>query len=231
MRFERTYRLYGPTAFAALAAARVAVVGIGGVGSYAVEALARSGIGALLLIDDDVVEPSNMNRQLWALESTLGAAKVEVARARVSEINPACVVDVLQRRVTAESVGVLLHGRLDAVIDAIDRVDDKVALLAHCVQRSVAVIACMGAARRRDPTQVRYGAIDNAGGCPLARAVRRGLRAAGAGVNVPVVYSTERPRDIAGGERLPSACAVPAGFGMAAAAWVCEHLVRAAGTD
>jgi tRNA A37 threonylcarbamoyladenosine dehydratase len=224
MRFERIESLYGTAAFERFADSRVAVVGIGGVGSYAVEALARSGIGALVLIDDDVVELSNVNRQLWARDGTIGRLKVEVAAQRVRDINPACRLEPRHERLTDSNAASVLSGRLDAVIDAIDRVDDKIALLTCCLAQRIRVVACMGAAGRTDPTKVRYGDSLSGTGCPLAKAVRRGLRAQGVEITVPTVYSTERPRGLTRGQPLPSCCAVPAAMGLAAAAWVCEEL-------
>jgi tRNA A37 threonylcarbamoyladenosine dehydratase len=227
-RFERTQRLYGAAALRRFAAGRVAVVGIGGVGSYAVEALARSGIGTLVLIDDDVVEPTNMNRQLIALDPTCGQPKVAVARERVLAINPHANVLAMQRRCTAATVADLLTPRPDIVIDAIDALDDKAALITHCLQRALRIVACMGAAGRTDPTHVRYATLADVVGCPLARRLRRILRDAGLTCELPVVYSTEPPADVTRTRPLPSCCAVPAAVGLAAAALVLRTLAHEA---
>jgi tRNA A37 threonylcarbamoyladenosine dehydratase len=224
MRFERTLRLFGAPACQAFARSRVAVVGIGGVGSYAVEALARTGIGALLLVDGDVVEPSNINRQLWALDATLGRPKVAVAAERVGGINPACTCTVHQARARAGNLDDLVGGGVDGLIDAIDCVEDKLDLIEFCLRSGTPFVSCLGAAGRRDPTRVRYGALARVTGCPLAKAVRRGLRRRGVAGDVPVVYSCEAPRAIARGAPLPSCCAVPGAMGLAAAARLCERL-------
>jgi len=222
--FERTALLYGAAALAQFATRRVVVVGIGGVGSYAAEALARSGLGTLVLIDDDVVEPSNINRQLWALHSTRGQAKVAVARARLLDINPALQIIAHQARCTAESVAQLLAPAPDFVIDAIDSIACKVALLAHCVTQAVPVIACMGAAGRTDPTRVRYADIADRLGGSFARRVRQELGALGIARGLPIVCSDEAAMTAPRGQPLPSCCAVPAAVGMAAAAYVLARL-------
>jgi tRNA A37 threonylcarbamoyladenosine dehydratase len=222
--FERTALLYGAAALARFATQRVAVVGIGGVGSYAAEALARAGIGTLVLVDDDRIEPSNINRQVWALHSTCGQAKVAVARARLLDINPALQVIAQPARCTAESVAHLLDPAPDFVIDAIDAIACKVALLAHCVMQAVPVIACMGAAGRTDPTRVRYADIADRMGGPFARRVRTELAARGIARGLPIVCSDEAAVTAPRGQPLPSGCAVPAAVGLAAAAYVLARL-------
>jgi tRNA A37 threonylcarbamoyladenosine dehydratase len=225
--FERTALLYGADALARFATRRVAVIGIGGVGSYAAEALARAGIGTLVLVDDDCIEPSNINRQLWALHSTCGQTKVAVARARLLDINPAIEVIAHATRCTAASVAALLEPAPDFVLDAIDSMACKVALLAHCVTHAIPVIACMGAAGRRDPTRVRYADIADPVGCPFARRVRKELRVHGIARGVPMVCSDEPAMTAPKGQPLPSCCAVPAATGMAAAAYVLARLADA----
>ena len=209
---SRTRLLYGDDGAKRIASGRVLVAGLGAVGSFAVEALARNGVGALTLVDFDRVEPSNVNRQLYALHSTVGKAKVELAAARVRDINPACAILVKPIRLSAENIGaVLAECRPDAVIDAIDDLHAKVSLLTECLRLSIPVVSSMGAARRTDPSALRFGALGEVRGCPLAknlrRLLRRSLEAEGIALDdqlvVPVdrlccVYSTEPP--------LPPAC-------------------------
>jgi tRNA threonylcarbamoyladenosine dehydratase len=190
-RFIRTERLLGPEALERLRCATVAVVGMGAVGSYAVEGLTRSGVGALRLVDFDAVRSSNINRQLYALDSTVGRPKVEVARERVRDINPECAVDVRSTFVDWESAPGILDPAPDVLIDAIDSVGPKVALLATAVARGVATIAVMGAALRRDPSAIRVDDIAQTQGCPLARLIRRRLRRQGVSSGITCVYSIE----------------------------------------
>jgi tRNA A37 threonylcarbamoyladenosine dehydratase len=221
-RFERSILLYGEDAIQRFSECRVAVIGIGGVGSYAAEALARSGFGYLRLVDSDMVELSNCNRQLWALESTVGEYKVSVAAERLKDINPAVTIDAHPERFCSDTAEKLLAGPLDFVVDAIDSVPDKIELIRRCIANGIPVVSCMGAARRKDPTLIRYGNLFEPTGCPLARKMRRELRKQGIEGRVPVVYSEESAVPVDPGSALPSCCAVPAAVGMAAAAYVCN---------
>ena len=192
-RFIRTAQLIGAKQLANLHRARVAVVGLGAVGSYTVEALARAGVGALLLVDNDTVQYSNFNRQLYALESTLGRSKTAIAQARVLDINPACKVETHQLFVDATNAGTLLQSQPDVVIDAIDSVASKVALLAAAARAGLPVISVMGAASRRDPGLVRVADISVTRRCPLARFVRKKLRQHGVYNGICCLYSDEPP--------------------------------------
>jgi tRNA A37 threonylcarbamoyladenosine dehydratase len=194
-RFNRTEQLIGKDALAKLKAARVAVFGMGAVGSYAVEALARAGVGYLRLVDCDCIRLSNINRQLYALESTLNKPKTEVASARVLDINPACTVDAMQVFAEKSTLPKLLAGPLDVVVDAIDSVTPKVELLAAAVHGGVPVVSSMGAATRMDPTAIRLGDISETDICPLARFVRKRLRRRGVQSGIRCIFSIEEPRN------------------------------------
>ncbi|MFA4943176.1 MAG: tRNA threonylcarbamoyladenosine dehydratase [Lentisphaeria bacterium] len=193
-RFQRARLLLGADALAALHAARVTIVGLGGVGAYAAEALARAPVGHLRLIDPDTVQPSNLNRQLPALASTLGRPKAEVVAERLREINPDAEIVALTRRFHAAAAAELLAGPPDLVVDAIDSVADKIALIAWCVHHHIPLVASMGAACKLDPARVRAGDLAHTSGCPLARVVRRELRAQGIHRGVRVVFSDEPAR-------------------------------------
>ena len=195
-RFCRIEQLIGRPALEKLKNARVAVFGLGAVGSYAVEALARAGIGYLRLVDCDAVRRSNFNRQLYALESTLGHPKAEVARARVMDINPACMVDARQAFVDGSTAPALLAQPLDVVVDAIDSVSPKVMLITAAVRAGLKVVASMGAATRLDPSKIRVGDIAETEVCPLAKFVRKKLRANGIEQGVRCIYSVEPARNI-----------------------------------
>lgn len=194
-RFARTELLLGRAALERLAAARVAVVGLGAVGSYALEGLARTGIGHLRVVDFDVVRPSNINRQLYALESTLGRPKVELARERILDINPACDVEAVSLFAERNSHARILAPPLDVVIDAIDSVGPKVGLIAAAVKAGIPIVSSMGAARRMDPLAVRVGDISETDVCPLARFMRRRLKRQGVASGVRCVYSVEPVSD------------------------------------
>lgn len=176
-RFGGVARLYGDRALPRLASASVCVVGIGGVGSWVVEALARSGIGHLTLIDLDHVAESNINRQTHALDSTLGQAKVLAMRARVLDINPVCQVTTIDDFLTPENVADLLAG-FDLIVDAIDNVRAKVAMAAHCRQHRMALIMAGGAGGKTDPTRIRVDDLSRTEQDPLLAKVRAQLRKA-----------------------------------------------------
>jgi tRNA threonylcarbamoyladenosine dehydratase len=190
--WQRTHILVGDAGVARLTGTRVLLVGLGGVGAYVAEALARAGIGHLTLADHDRVAPSNVNRQLVALRSTLGRPKVAVMGERVADINPACRLDLLDRFLPAEEMPALVAG-FDWVVDAIDSLNSKVALIAACVEAGIPMASSMGAGGRLDPTRIRAGDLMDSRGCPLARNVRQRLRRRGIDRGVLAVWSEEPP--------------------------------------
>jgi len=194
-RFARLRLLIGDEGLAHLSRARVAVVGLGGVGSWAAEALARAGIGSLLLIDGDVVCLSNTNRQLHALEGNYGRPKAEVMAERIQAINPAALVVPRQVFVEEGNLEEVLPAGLSYLVDAIDRLPAKAALLRHCVLKDIPVISVMGAGNKLDPLAFRVDDIGRTHTCPLARAVRKALREAGILEGIKVVYSVEPPSE------------------------------------
>lgn len=174
-RFSGVSRLHGAAAFARLQAAHAVVVGIGGVGSWAAEALARSAVGAITLIDLDHVAESNTNRQIHALGDTYGQAKVAAMAARILAINPACRVRQIEEFVTPGNVEALFDSG-DVVIDCIDQVNAKAALVAHCRRRGLPVVTCGAAGGRVDPTRIRSADLARASGDPLLAKLRYRLR-------------------------------------------------------
>lgn len=229
----RTEMLIGSEGVARLARSRVAVFGLGGVGSHAAEALARAGVGHLELIDADVVESSNINRQLPALHSTIGQPKVLVLKERFLDINPQIKITPRQEFYCPENGSQFLHSELDYVVDAIDTVSSKIDLIARCLAMSIPVISSMGTGNRLDPGAFRVADISTTSVCPLARVVRRGLRLKGIEKGVEVVYSVEtplRPRELAGnprsGKRPPGSISfVPAVAGFLLAGVVIRRLL------
>ena len=190
MEFSRTELLLGDEGMEKLKNARVAVFGVGGVGGYAVEALARSGVGALDLIDDDVVAPSNLNRQIIALQSTVGKPKVEVAAARIADINPDCIVRTYRTFYTPDTAGRFDFSLYDYVIDAIDTVTGKIALVMQAQAAGTPIISSMGAGNKLDPSAFEVADIYKTSVCPLARVMRRELKKRGV-KRLKVVYSRE----------------------------------------
>ena len=194
IRFNRLLRMVGPQKLETLRNAVVTVVGIGAVGSFAVEALARSAVGHLRLVDFDIVCPSNINRQLIALESTLNRKKTEVIRERVLDINPDCVAETLDLCVDSTHTAPVFETRSDVILDAIDLLPGKTALIAEAVRRGIPLVSSMGAARRQDPTLIRTTTLPRVTGCPLARALRRELKKSDIPMDsVECVYSIEPP--------------------------------------
>ena len=189
---DRTQRLLGKDGMERLKQSHVAVFGIGGVGGYAVEALARSGIGALTLVDHDRVEPSNLNRQIIALHSTLGEFKVDAAAARVADIAPNCHVSTYRCFFSEENVQTFDFFRYDFVIDAIDSIKSKVLLIETCIRAGTPIISCMGAGNKLDASAFRVCDLAKTKVCPLARVMRRELKLRGI-FHLPVVYSEEPP--------------------------------------
>lgn len=189
-RFSREELLIGQEGLEKLQKARVAVFGVGGVGGHVVEALARSGVGALDLFDGDRVSLTNINRQIIALDSTVGRLKVEVAKERVLDINPDCQVEAREMFFTPENAGEVDFAQYDYVADAIDTVTSKIELIRLCREAGVPVISSMGAGNKLDPTAFRVDKIEKTSVCPLARVMRRELKKRGI-TGVKAVYSTE----------------------------------------
>ncbi len=191
-RFIRTQRLLGTERFQLLQEKKVTVVGLGAVGGYVVEGLVRAGICHLRLFDHDTVQPSNLNRQIIALETTLGRPKFEVARERALAINSECQVDARQLFACAETLDQILAPAPDMLIDAIDSLNPKTELLQQAYLRQIPVLSSMGAALRTDPACIRTGDLFASSGCPLARHLRRRLRRRGINEGIPCVYSNEK---------------------------------------
>jgi tRNA A37 threonylcarbamoyladenosine dehydratase len=189
-RFSRTALLLGDENIKRLAEARVAVFGLGGVGAYTAEALVRSGIGFIRVVDFDTVKLSNCNRQILALESTVGVLKADAAQKRLLDINPSCEVDKKVEFVDETSAPRLLED-VDYVVDAIDSVSSKVSLLAHAFMMGVPTVTSMGAAKRTDPFLVRAGDISESFNCPLAKIVRKRLHRRDIYKGIRCVYSIE----------------------------------------
>jgi tRNA A37 threonylcarbamoyladenosine dehydratase len=192
--FNRTSMLIGEEGMERLRQARIAIFGLGGVGSYVAEALGRLPVGHLLLVDRDTVQPSNLNRQLPATVETLGLPKAAVVAERLKSVNPELEVDARHEELRVMNIDSFLNGvGYDYVVDAVDMVVSKVALLAHCYRHKIPLVSSMGAARRLDPARVKVADIAKTRDCPLARDVRKRLRKLGIHKGITVVYSDEEP--------------------------------------
>ena len=234
-RYKRTALILTPDGIERLNKAKVAVFGLGGVGGYAVEALARAGVGTLALIDNDTVSKSNINRQIYALESTVGKLKTEVAKARVSDINPDIEVKTFNTFILPENVNAFDFSVYDYVIDAIDTVSGKLAIIETCYKLGVPVISSMGTGNKLDPTRFEVVDVYHTSVCPLAKVMRKELKERGI-KKLKVVYSTETPiapialedADLKGGRIAPGSVSfVPPVAGMILAGEVIKDLVSA----
>lgn len=238
-RFSRTEKLIGADNLQKLDNSSVILFGAGAVGSFAAETIVRTGIGSLTIIDFDKISRSNINRQLYALESTIGRNKTEVALERLSDINPSCRINAVNAFADTDNIPELLKQPTDVVIDAIDTVGPKIELLAYCALNSIKIVSSMGAARRMDPAAVRTGDLFKTEKCPLARIMRKALRKRGIYSGIICVYSEETPLPPVEGEphsdltasgntkkalgSLPSVTGV---FGLYLADLAIKHLIR-----
>ncbi len=222
--FSRTRLLLGNQAMQKLSGSRVAVFGVGGVGGYVAEALARSGVGALDLIDHDQVSLSNINRQIIALHSTIGECKVDVMKSRIADINPACQVLAHRCFFLPETKDEFDFSDYDYVVDAVDTVTAKIQLILQAQKAEIPVISSMGAGNKLNPAEFEVADIYHTSVCPLARVMRRELKKRGV-EKLKVVYSKEEPKDC-GGQRVPGSTAfVPSVAGLIIASEVVKDLV------
>jgi tRNA A37 threonylcarbamoyladenosine dehydratase len=239
--FSRTEALLGTTAMERLRASTVAVFGLGGVGSFVVEALARSGIGSFVLVDPDIVSLTNINRQIIALHSTIGRPKAIIMQERILDINPNAVVVARQELVREDTVTQLVTPELSYVVDAIDMVSGKIALVLRSQALGIPILSALGTGNKTDPTKLEIANIYDTSVCPLARILRRELRKKGVS-SLTVVYSKEQPihpvnevaQDINAGatgillqkHSIPASCAfVPSVAGLLIASRVVRDLV------
>lgn len=222
-RLHRTRLMFGDRGLERLHNATVMVVGCGAVGSFAIEALARSGIGTIVIVDFDNVDTTNINRQLFALDSTVGRPKVDVATSRIHDINPTTTVRAYNLFWDRDTD---LDEKPDFVIDAIDSVESKIALARWASDRKIPIISSMGAALKTDITQIQVSSLFHTRVCPLASRVRRLARSAQL-PDWPVVYSTQPPLPTSGhAKNMGSLITVTGTFGLMLAGYVIEELVK-----
>ena len=231
--FLRTQMLLGAQALDKLSRSHVAVVGLGGVGSYAADALARAGVGELTLLDQDAVSVSNINRQLYALHSTVGQAKAEVAARRCLDINPALIVHPLCMTYDASHRDVFFSARYDYIVDAIDLVSCKLDLIEQAIARNIPIISALGTGNKLQPQLLQVTDLAKTAGCPLARVMRKELRRRGIH-HLKVVFSPEQAHETRqleapspGRRSVPASVPwVPPAAGLMLAGAVVEDLIR-----
>ena len=227
--FSRTELMFGSEAMQKLSKSRVAVFGIGGVGGYVAEALVRSGVGAIDLIDNDTVNESNINRQIIALRSTLGQYKVDVMKSRIADINPDCKVMVHRLFFMPDTVNQIDFSQYDYVVDAIDTVTGKIEIIMQAKSLDIPVISSMGAGNKTDPTKFEVTDIYKTSVCPLARVMRREMKSRGV-KSLKVVYSTEQALhtdNTGGGKPIPASNAfVPSVAGLIIAGEIVKDLIE-----
>ncbi|MDD8048363.1 MAG: tRNA threonylcarbamoyladenosine dehydratase [Thomasclavelia sp.] len=222
--FDRTIKIIGETAQNNLHNKKVAVFGLGGVGSYTVEALVRAGIGSLVLIDFDTIDLTNINRQLYALHSTIGKKKIDVAKERCLDINPNLKIETYDELYLPDKTHDYLFKDVDYVIDCIDNVSGKIGLIEECHQDNIRIISCMGTGNKLDPSLLEITTIDKTSICPLARVMRKKLKEKGLNKTM-VLYSKEQPISI--NDRTPGSISyVPSSAGLLIASKVINELME-----
>ena len=216
----------GKDAIHKLQSASVAVVGLGGVGSYVAESLVRSGVGKLFLVDSDFIASSNINRQLPALQSTMGMSKTIVLRNRLLDINPECSIDIYDKFYNPGDFDTVFVREYSYIADAIDSVNSKVDLIISAISKHIPIISAMGTGNKVDPQMLKVADICKTHTCPLARAVRTKLRQAGIVSGVKVVFSTEEPQKAIKSDVPGSLVFVPATAGLLIASLIVRDIVN-----
>ena len=224
-RFERFAKIVGEDAVASLSKKTVLVLGCGGVGGYVVEALARSGIGSLILVDYDKVDVTNINRQIIALGSTIGQKKVDVLEKRVKDINPDCSVTKIETFIDSKNISSLFEKPLDYLVDACDAMTTKKALIKECILRKIPFISSMGTGNKLDPSQLEIVELSKTKNDPLARILRKFVKDEKIHQKIMVLSSKEVP--IKTGDRTPGSSAfVPSSAGLLIASYIVREFIK-----
>ena len=223
--FSRLKLIIGDEKFNLINTTTVLVLGIGGVGSYAVESLVRSGIGKIVIIDNDIVDITNLNRQLMTMHSNIGEYKVDVLETRIKDINPSCEVITIKNFITKDNIELLFDNKIDYVIDACDTTDTKKSLIKECIKRKIKFISCMGTGNKFDPSKLEIIDIRKTSYDPLARIIRKMVKEEKINDKVMVVASTEQPvkndSNVIGSNSF-----VPAAAGLLCASYVINDIIK-----
>lgn len=222
--FNRLEKIIGTENLKKLNSKTVAIIGVGGVGSYAVEALTRNNIGRLILVDFDEVDKTNINRQIEALNSTVGLKKAEVLKERILDINPKCDVKVILEFIDQNNMELIFDEKIDYLIDACDTIATKKAVIEECIKRNIKFISSMGTGNKLNPKLLEITTIDKTNYDPLAKIMRKWAKDNKIEKKIKVVSSTERP--IKTGDRTPGSCSiVPSSAGILCASYIINDIV------
>ena len=223
--FDRLIKITGEDAFSKIKNAKVLIVGIGGVGGYALECLVRSGVEDITIVDGDVIEASNLNRQIIALNDTLSKPKVETAASRSKNINPNVKINAINLFLDANNIDEIFNINYDYIIDACDTITTKVELIKKALEQDIKIISCMGTGNRMDPTKIQITKLNKTVNDPLAKVMRKLLKDANIQLNIPVVWSNDLPIKTA--NRTPGSCiTVPMAAGSALASFVLNDIIK-----
>lgn len=225
MRFERFVELIGKDTFEQLRHKSVVIFGLGGVGSYVAEAIARSGIERIIICDFDLVEASNINRQLLATDSTTGMLKTEVMEQRIKDINPNARILTYPVKATNEIIHEIVSLKPDYIADAIDDIDAKTYLIKTAIKEDIPIISSMGFANKLHPEQIKISTLNKTSVCPLARTMRKKLKLEGVTLNFPVVYSLETPIKTYHKDALGTSPYVPSVAGLVMASYIINRMI------
>jgi tRNA A37 threonylcarbamoyladenosine dehydratase len=226
MRFSRLENLIGKQKMSLLKSKRVMIFGLGGVGSFAAEALIRSGISYVTVVDYDVVDVTNINRQLIATDDTIGLAKVDVFKARAKILNSKAQIVALNEKVSYDNIEMFFEEKPDFVLDCIDDVEGKIALAQICEKKKIPMILAMGFANKFHPEDIQIGPLKKTTVCPLAKVMRKRFRDLGLSLDIPCVYSTESPSQVMDKNILGSTAYTPSSAGLIMASYVVNQLLK-----
>ena len=203
---------------------KILVIGLGGVGGYAVESLVRSGIENITLVDADIIEKSNVNRQIIALQSTIGMKKVDAFENRILDINPNAKIKKISEFITKENLSILFENKVDFVIDACDTISTKIVLIEYCSKNDIPIISCMGMGRKLDPSKINIMDIQKTSYDPIAKIIRKAMREKNITSKIPVVSSNEKPLQDHNGT-ISSNSFVPAVAGLTCTSYVIKQII------
>lgn len=224
MELERLEYQIGKENIEKIKNSKILVIGLGGVGGYVVESLIRSGIENIILVDADIIEKSNVNRQIIALQSTIGMKKVDAFEKRILDINPNVKIKKISEFITKENLSILFEKELDFVIDACDTISTKIAIIEYCSKNNVSIISCMGMGRKLDPSKISVMDIQKTSYDPIAKVIRKSLRDKKINEKIPVVSSTEQPLQDHNGI-ISSNSFVPAVAGLTCTSYVIKKII------
>ena len=222
-KFERLEELLGQENIKKLKNKTILVLGVGGVGGFVVESLVRSGLGNIIIVDNDIVDETNLNRQLIALKSTIGKKKVDVLEKRIKDINKDCKVDKIDKFITPDNIDILFNYDIDYFIDACDYIKTKKCIIKECIQRKIKFISCMATAKKTDPSKLKITDIKKTYNDPLAKIIRKYVKDEKINKKIDVLTSTEVPKKTEG---LGSAIFVPASAGILIASYVMKKIIK-----